>query len=491
MPSLYKPKIVSYRMSDGSYRTPDGKRVTSTTPGAVRTVEKSKKWYGRYTDANGKTIRVPLSESKETARRMLNKIAGDAELGSVGLNDPLAPFRARPLLEYIEEHVAGLRDQGRTATHCNKTRSHILAIIEGCGFTAIDDFDPDAVAEFLAELRREKPAPDLDPAQEWYTTLEAAPLIGITSESLRHLVRIGPLSGPAPRQLPLRRMILLHRDTVAGLIARRCRGVSIRTTNEYAGSLKYFSRWLAKKINREMKKTDRLRHRWADPLEELQQLNAKVDIRHPRRPLVPDDFERFLAATRAGKRYRKLTGEERAVLYLVAIYTGFRASELASLTPGSFDLDAEPPTVTVTAAFSKHRREDVQPLRRDVAEQVRAYLKDRPRNAPIWPGKWPKNGAIMLRRDLAAAGIPYEDERGEVIDFHSLRHTFISALAAAGVRPKAAQELARHSTITLTQDFYTHLQLRDQVGALDMLPPPPPAGDQKGTAEEGKERRRA
>jgi len=58
-------------------------------------------------------------------------------------------------------------------------------------------------------------------------------------------------------------------------------------------------------------------------------------------------------------------------------------------------------------------------------------------------------------------------------------------------RPKAAQELARHSTITLTQDYYTHLQLRDQVGALDMLPPPPPAEGKKDVAEDEKERRRA
>ena len=133
--------------------------MTKDTPGAVRTVEVSKKWHGRYTDANGQTARVPLSGSKETARRMLNKVAGDAELGSVGICDPLAEFRARPLLEYLEEHVAGLRDQGRTPTHCKKTRSRRAAVAQGCGFTSIDDLDPDDVAEFLARLRRGRPAP--------------------------------------------------------------------------------------------------------------------------------------------------------------------------------------------------------------------------------------------------------------------------------------------------------------------------------------------
>jgi integrase len=485
-------EIVTYRLADGSYRTSDGRRVTSTTPGAVRTVELSRKWYGRYTDRNSKTVRVPLSESKETARRMLNRIVGEAELESVGISDPLAAFRARPLLEYLEEHVAVLRAKGATAHHCGRVRRHVTAVADGCGFAAIDDLDPDAVAEFLTELRRPKAAPPIDAAKEWYTTAEAAPLVGITAESLRHLAVIVPLPGPAPRKLPLRRMILLHGDSVAELVARRCRGLGIKMTNMYIASLKHFSRWLARKINRELKlKNPHHRHRWPDPLADLERLNAKVDVRHQRRPLMPEDFDHFIALAQAGKTYRGLAGEDRAMLYTTAIYTGFRASELASLTPASFDLDAEPPTVTVSAAYSKHRREDVQPLRRDVAELLRPYLAGRPRNAPVWPGKWPKAGAVILRRDLAAAGIPYEDEHGEVIEFHGLRHTFISALGRAGVRPKVEQELARHSGIVLTQDYYTHLQLRDQLGALDMLPPPPKAQANAEASGEGEERRRA
>ncbi len=40
---------------------------------------------------------------------------------------------------------------------------------------------------------------------------------------------------------------------------------------------------------------------------------------------------------------------------------------------------------------------------------------------------------------------------------HALRHTFISNLARAGIHPKTAQALARHSTITLTLDRYSHV----------------------------------
>ena len=80
MASLYKPRIITYRLPDGSYRTRDGKRVTKNTPGAVKEAGVSKKWYGRYTDGAGRLQRVPLSESKDTARRMLAKLAGDSQL---------------------------------------------------------------------------------------------------------------------------------------------------------------------------------------------------------------------------------------------------------------------------------------------------------------------------------------------------------------------------------------------------------------------------
>jgi len=53
----------------------------------------------------------------------------------------------------------------------------------------------------------------------------------------------------------------------------------------------------------------------------------------------------------------------------------------------------------------------------------------------------------MIKADLAAAGVPYKDAHDRYADFHALRHTFISNLARAGVHPRNAQALARHSTI--------------------------------------------
>ena len=58
------------------------------------------------------------------------------------------------------------------------------------------------------------------------------------------------------------------------------------------------------------------------------------------------------------------------MLYTLAVSTGLRAGEIRSLTPTSFDLDADSPTVTVAAAYSKRRREDVQPIRGDFAMEL-------------------------------------------------------------------------------------------------------------------------
>src|SRR5262249_34951107 len=47
---------------------------------------------------------------------------------------------------------------------------------------------------------------------------------------------------------------------------------------------------------------------------------------------------------------------------------------------------------------------------------------------------------------------------------------FITRLVRAGVKPKEAQALARHSTITLTMDRYAHTGLHDVARAVESLP---------------------
>jgi hypothetical protein len=152
------------------------------------------------------------------------------------------------------------------------------------------------------------------------------------------------------------------------------------------------------------------------------------------------------------------------------------------LTVESFDL-GDNPTVTVEAAYSKRRRTDTLPLRTEIAEALQDWLNGR--SGAVWPGTWKERAAKMIRADLKVAEIEFM-VNGRVFDFHALRHQFISSLAKAGVHPKTAQELSRHSTITLTMDHYSHLDRPDLMAGLNMLPALPPADwTQNGTHEIG------
>jgi len=180
-------------------------------------------------------------------------------------------------------------------------------------------------------------------------------------------------------------------------------------------------------------------------------------------------------------------GSTRAMFYRLAAMTGLRANELASLTPASFDLTSDVSTVTIEAGYSKRCRKDVLPLHSDLVPRLDQWLTKRDRSSDdqpvvlkwnraadakperLFPGKRFKKAAQMLRADLEAAEIAYETDDG-CADVHSLRHTFISNLANGGVHPKLAQQLARHSTITLTMDRYSHVGFLDRNAALESLP---------------------
>src|SRR5690606_3539794 len=95
-----------------------------------------------------------------------------------------------------------------------------------------------------------------------------------------------------------------------------------------------------------------------------------------------------------------------------------------------------------------------------------------PESRLLFPGNWIRQrmAGKMLKRDLLRCGIAAEREDGKVLDFHSLRYTFISNLARGGVHPAHAQRLARHSDINLTMSVYTSLTLDELRGAVDVLP---------------------
>ena len=51
------------------------------------------------------------------------------------------------------------------------------------------------------------------------------------------------------------------------------------------------------------------------------------------------------------------------------------------------------------------------------------------------------------------------------MDFHALRHTYCSWLAASGISPKELMTLARHTDARLTLGRYSHVRLFNLSGA--------------------------
>jgi len=140
---------------------------------------------------------------------------------------------------------------------------------------------------------------------------------------------------------------------------------------------------------------------------------------------------------------------------------------------------------------TKNRKGVYLPLKADTAKLIREIAGLKLPQAKIFslPSKY--RMADMVRADLRQARTEWlsevehepaeykvrskseflvgERESGK-IDFHCLRHTFGTMLAASGVHPKTAQELMRHSDINLTISRYTHTLTGQTAKAIETLP---------------------
>jgi site-specific recombinase XerC len=159
--------------------------------------------------------------------------------------------------------------------------------------------------------------------------------------------------------------------------------LSVQTTNDYLQAIGQFARWLAE--NDRIEKT---------PFAGVKKGNPERDRRHVRRFLDGAELRSLVAsALTSPTTFRRLTGEDRAILYAVAAATGYRAGELAVLTPEGFRLDADPPTIDLDGEFTKNGRRPAS------------------RSPGTWPGDWPRSSrasrpAIRSGRERGRTGRP-------------------------------------------------------------------------------------
>jgi integrase len=428
-------------------------------PTGARVVERKGEMFAEWVDARGKRRTAPLSKDGK------------------GIRVEASTFT----VQFYDEHG----HPQRVATRCRD-----YAAAEQLG----------RELEKRAMQRREGL---LDPAQERFAKASRLPIAEHAAAHIEHLRAAGNTAKhvrTVERHLlaifaaaGIERLPELKSAAVLSAISalrnpapvegekKQKQSASLATCNSHLRSVKGFSRWLWKQ-----------RLTPEDSLLDLGLFNAATDRRHIRREMSADEVQLLLAVTEQ----RTLPehgapGPTRAMCYRLAAATGFRASELRSLTIDSFDLDSEPPTCTVEAGYSKRRKRDVQPLPDALVEPLRAWLAGFDLGEPVFAGI-AGDTARMLRSDLAAARaawlaaaekepeavkeqmqesdfLRYADRQGHVADFHSLRVLFISRVVAGGASVKEAQTLARHSTPLLTMNTYSRATLLDVAGAVEGL----------------------
>jgi len=145
--------------------------------------------------------------------------------------------------------------------------------------------------------------------------------------------------------------------------------------------------------------------------------------------------------------------DERAYVYILAATSGLRRAELRRLRVGM--LDAPQAEIRLPANLAKNGR----PAAIQLPEWVSRIFSQRIRNR--------RPEEVLFRslpdcrtigKDLSAAGFSTHCPRGRTVGLHSFRKGFVTALARAGVHPKTAQQMARHSDIALTMGVYTDIR---------------------------------
>ncbi len=231
-----------------------------------------------------------------------------------------------------------------------------------------------------------------------------------------------------------------------------------RTQAHYLQAVHQFTRWLV---------TD-----GRMPTDPLFGMKAEtVDDEEEAGIFEPQELGTLLEVTECGPVRRRMAGAERALLYRLAAETGFRSKECRTLTWDCVDLGGEPPTATVTAKRAKNHKAYQQPLTPNLVRMLREQHVRTGLTGLVFPRTPDETRvATMLRADMEAAGLPLNDAADRVRGFHSLRHSFATNLANAGVKPHVAMALLRHSDINLTMKRYTHTLLPTQASAIAALP---------------------
>ncbi len=196
-----------------------------------------------------------------------------------------------------------------------------------------------------------------------------------------------------------------------------------------------------------------------------------------------DDTPRFLTDAEARSLVEKAEPQWQSMM-IVALRTGLRVGELRGLQWGDIDFArrvlevkrTDPGRRTMEATSPKGKRSRTVPLTNDAIEALRGIDADRRKsNDWIWPAllKRAKETRSRARSEKGAwAAITRAAKKAKLTDvgWHTLRHTYASALVMRGVPIRHIQKWLGHASVKETEK-YSHLSPdagHDAVNALDV-----------------------
>lgn len=208
-------------------------------------------------------------------------------------------------------------------------------------------------------------------------------------------------------------------------------------------------------------------------------VKLRVDDSHSRRELTVDEIHRLLDAA------KKSPDPEWKVLFLLGIYTGLRLGDCCLLNWTQVDLskniiqvvprktrrhrNKQPVTIPIHASLCaalchiKNQNADTQTSNYVLAHLANAYLTR----------KWVVTAGIAKIFESAGIkmSIRLEGRRHRTPEatFHSLRHSFVSFSANAGVPLHIVQSIVGHESIAMTRHYF-HENLTALQQAVNAIP---------------------
>ena len=199
------------------------------------------------------------------------------------------------------------------------------------------------------------------------------------------------------------------------------------------------------------------------------------DDTEPKIPLSPMQEESLLSFVKSDKVYYKYYDE-----LIILLGTGLRISEFCGLTDSDIDFENRTINVDHQLQYSGKKSYRIEtpktengirkiPMSDRVLEALQRVMQNRRKSDFTVDGYTgflflTRNGTpqnyinydIMFRKLVEKYNKKHEEVLPVVTTPHTLRHTFCTNMANAGMNPKALQYLMGHANITMTLNYYAH-----------------------------------